>query len=141
MKLTASYTLTNARIGSFIPRTEADTDLTGKFLTNIPLHRGSVMLSVTSKHANFSISAHYTGDRWIRDDNGFDNIYLMSNTYEPYIIVSTKIWKTLGQFEISADTENLMNKIYINSKGYKSPGRMIVGKITYNINKKHNEEK
>jgi outer membrane receptor protein involved in Fe transport len=141
MRLKASYTLTHATIDSFIPRTGADTDLTGKFLTNIPLHRGSAMLSITSKPVNFSISAHYTGERWIRDDNGFDNIYLMSYTYEPYVIVSSKIWKTLGNFEISVDIDNLLNKIYINNKGYKSPGRMIVGKITYNIKKKYNEEK
>jgi iron complex outermembrane recepter protein len=133
IRLFANYSYLNAKIEKFIPNSEADTDLNGKFLTNIPMHTASAGIVFMSKILNLSISAKHTGKRWISDDNEVDNIYLMSDQYSAYTVLDAKLWKKFGKIETSFDVNNVFNVIYINSRGYKSPGRMLFLKLTYQI--------
>jgi outer membrane receptor protein involved in Fe transport len=141
VKIFGNYSFMNAQIGKFIPNTAADIDLTGKYLTNIPMHSSATGFVFMSKIFNVSLSAKYTGQRWIKDDNQTDNIYLMSDKYDAYNVVDAKIWRKWKNFETSFDMNNVFNVIYINSRGYKSPGRMFFFKISYSFTDNSKQKK
>jgi iron complex outermembrane receptor protein len=127
----ANYTYNHAIIKEFIPQTNADRNLSGKFLTDIPMHKFSFGTTCKTKYANVSLAGKYNGSRWINDDNSTDNVYLFSNKYPAYFLTDIKIWKSLKNITLSIDVENLFNVKYTNSKGYVSPGRFYMFKINY----------
>jgi iron complex outermembrane recepter protein len=141
LNIFCNYSYLNAQIGKYTPNTEADIDLTGKYLTNIPMHSSAAGFVFMSSIFNVSLSAKYTGQRWIRDDNQTDNIYLMSDKYDAYTVVDAKIWKQWKKIETSFDVNNMFNVIYINSRGYKSPGRMLFIKISYSFSDNSKQKK
>jgi iron complex outermembrane receptor protein len=136
-----NYTFNSASIRRFTPNSKADIDLTGKYLPNIPAHRFSFEGHCKNKIFNFSAKAEFQGKRYIKDDNTIDNIYLLTDMYPSAITVNTKFWKEFRAFVFSFEIDNLFNEIYINSKGYKSPGRMLFAKISYNFIINNNEKK
>lgn len=131
----ANYSVNRAQVGHYEVRTEADTDLTGKFLANIPMHKSSAGVFLKTKLFNFSVAGNFTGKRWVRDDNLVDNIYFMTDQYPSYFTVDVKLWKEFRNFEAGLNVDNLFNVLYTNSRGYRSPGRMMFLKLAYTINK------
>lgn len=111
----------------------AGVDLTGKYLTNIPDHKFSTGLSWTLKYINVSAMHSYYGTRWIQEDNGFDEIYLLTDRYPAYSITNFKIWKDIYNFTLSLTIDNMFNNIYTNSRGYKCPGRMFIFEVKYDF--------
>jgi iron complex outermembrane receptor protein len=140
LTLRGNYTLTKAVIGSFVPFTLADHDLTGKFLANIPIHRASFEARLIVERVHLSAVMRYTGSRWIRDDNGFDNIYLMADKFKPNWVLDVKATRSFGQMKASVEAQNLMNTVYINNRGYLSPGRMVFLKLEYDMTRKNSRE-
>jgi iron complex outermembrane receptor protein len=126
-----NYTFIRAAIAEYTKNSEADRDLKGKFLTNIPAHSWVAGGSLKTSVVNAAISGKFTGERWINEDNSFDNIYLNADRYKSYFSADVKIWRSIAAFECSLDVNNVFNVVYINSKGYKSPGRMVFLKLTY----------
>jgi len=131
-----NYTFNHSTVAGFEPNTAADRDLTGKFLPDIPMHQFSAGISLMTDYINISVAEKYVGTRWVRDDNLVDNVYLLTDKYPAYFITDVKLWRKFWQFECSIDFDNLFNIVYINSKGYKSPGRMVFGKLSYTFSKK-----
>jgi len=129
--LFGNYTFTMARILEFHPETAADADLTGKYLANLPMHRFSLGGRFNTRWVSLSATLRYTGHRWIRDDNATDQVYLLTDRYTPYTTTDLGLRKQFRAFTAGLDVENLFNIVYINSKGYKSPGRMIFIKLQY----------
>ena len=135
-----NYTFNHSTIGSFKPNTAADRDITGKFLPDIPMHQFSCGISVRTDYFNITIAEKYVGKRWVKDDNSIDNIYLLTDKYPSYFTTDIKLWQKVWQFDFSVDIDNLFNIVYINNKGFKSPGRMVFGKLSYTFsNKKKNK--
>ncbi len=132
-----NYSFTHALIGRFEPHSAADADLTGKFLTNVPAHKSAAGVVLAWNSAHFTATVKYTGRRWIRDDNQYDNIYLMSDQYDPAVTLDLGIRYALKQFDIIFDIENLLDHQYVNNRGYLSPGRMIFLKLSAHFNKKY----
>jgi iron complex outermembrane recepter protein len=131
----ANYTFNRAQILDFEPSTAADADLTGKYLANLPMHKFVLGGNFKTRWVRFSATLKYNGSRWIRDDNATDPIYLLTDRYRPYTTMDAAISKDLGSIRLSVEAEDIFNVIYINSKGYKSPGRMIFIKIQYQYKK------
>jgi outer membrane receptor protein involved in Fe transport len=129
-----NYTYNQSTIVDFKVNTPiADRDLNGKFLTNIPKHKFSYGINIKSKIADFSFAGKYTGTRWIKDDNSIDYAYMLTDQFPAYMIVDARLRKKFKNFDVSFDVDNLLNTIYINSKGYQSPGRMFFIKFIYNF--------
>jgi iron complex outermembrane receptor protein len=135
-----NYTFNHSTVSRFVPNTEADRDLTGKFLPDVPMHQFSTGISLRTDYINFSIAGKYTGTRWVKDDNTVDNIFMMTDRYPARFITDIKVWQNVGPVDFSIDIDNLFNIVYINSKGYKSPGRMVFGKISYTFNNKKSKK-
>lgn len=135
-QIKGNYTFNQSTITNYEPNSPADPDLTGKYLANLPSHRFTIGVNSETPWFNISVFGNYSGARWIRDDNAFDPIYLLAEKYKPYFSVNLKCWRSFGPVEASLDVDNATNVIYINSKGYKSPGRMLFLRVTYSIRKK-----
>lgn len=116
----------------------AGTDLTGKFLTDIPEHKFSGGMALFNKIVNLSVSANYTGARWIKEDNTPETVYFLSDKYPSYTTMDVKLWRSYKDFDFSLTVDNITNKIYTNSRGYKCPGRMIIFELKYNF--KYNKD-
>ena len=127
----ANYTYNHSVIKEFVPNSAADINLTGKFLTDIPMHKFASGAVFRNKIVNLSLSGKYVGSRWVKDDNTIDNVYLMSSKYPAYFIFDLKFWRTFGDVNVSVSVENLFNNVYVNNKGYKSPGIFYMCKINY----------
>lgn len=131
-----NYTFNHSTISDFEPNTAADRDLTGKFLPDVPMHQYSAGVSVLTDYINITVAGKYVGTRWVKDDNTVDNVFLMTDRYPARFITDIKLWQKIKQFDFSIDIDNLFNIVYINNKGYKSPGRMVFGKVSYTFSKK-----
>jgi outer membrane receptor protein involved in Fe transport len=127
-----NYTYTHPTIDRFVPESDADIDLSGKYLANIPFHRFAMSARGNTKWVNASLTARYTGSRYIRDDNQVDMIYLLKDRFDPSLTLDFKIYRTFNRFRVSIEIDNLTNQQYINNRGYKSPGRMIFLSVGYN---------
>jgi len=100
------------------------------------MHQFSAGIFFDCEYFNFSVIGKYTGARWIKDDNSVDKVYLLTDKYKPYFVTDMRLWKRIKWLEFSIDLDNVFNVIFINNKGYKSPGRMVFGKISYTFGKK-----
>jgi outer membrane receptor protein involved in Fe transport len=134
VNLFANYTYNQSVIKQFaVNPNGAGIDLTGKYLTNIPAHKFSSGFSWQNQYVNISSSIHYNGTRWIKDDNTNDDIYLLSDKYPDYYLVDVKLWKAFNRFTVSVTFDNVFDVIYTNSRGFKNPGRMIIGEFKYDF--------
>jgi outer membrane receptor protein involved in Fe transport len=135
MKVTTSYTFNQGVIKNFIPNSAADPDLTGKFLSNLPAHRIYLGVHFETKYVDLSTAYKFTGARWIRDDNGFDPVYMLAEKYKPYGTFDLLCKKRFSNLAVSMLIDNVFGIVYVNHKGYKSPGRMFIVKAAYQLNK------
>lgn len=134
LNLFANYTYNQSVIKQFTVNPDgAGIDLTGKYLTNIPVHKFSSGFSWQNKFVNISSSIHYNGTRWIKDDNTVDEIYLHTDKYPDYYLVDAKLWKTYKSFTASITFDNVFDVIYTNSRGFRNPGRMIIVELKYDF--------
>jgi iron complex outermembrane receptor protein len=135
----ANHTWNNSIITEFVVNQDgAGVDLFGKFLTDIPDHKISGGIAFYNKIINFSTSANYIGKRWIKDDNTIETSYYLTDKYPSYTTFDAKLWRSYKNFDFSLTIDNLFDKIYTNSKGYKCPGRMIIFELKYNL--KYNKD-
>lgn len=138
IRVFSNYTHNTSVISSFIVNTDgAGIDLSGKYLTDIPDHKAAGGVSFVNKIVNVSATFNYNGSRWIKDDNSFENVYFMNYKYPAYTTFDLRFWKSFYGFDASITFDNITDKIYTNSKGYKCPGRMIICELKYNFTSKN----
>jgi len=132
----ANYTYNQSVIKEFV-KTESgvDTDLSGKFLTDIPDHKYSFGANYKHKWISASISAKYTGTRWVNETNTIDYNYLRSAKYPAYTNYNFKIWKNIKELTLTFSIDNILNTIYTDSNGYRCPGRFMLFEAKYKFNK------
>lgn len=132
----ANYSWNIGKIADINAHALSYKDLTGKYLVDIPEHKYSAGFSFFHKWINISYTLKFTGSRWIRDDNEVDQIYLLTDKYPEYYMMDLRLWRKIGNFELSCEADNLGNVIYINSRGYKSHGRFFLIRLLYQFNLK-----
>jgi iron complex outermembrane receptor protein len=130
----ANYTRNFTRISDFIPQTAADPDLTGNHLTDVPDHQANAGVGWRNSFVDFYITGKYVGQRWINDRNIPDVTYLLAPQYPAYFNLDLKIQKQISpHWRLSLSLQNIFNEIHINSQGYKTPGRFVMGKLSWNL--------
>ncbi|MCF8296726.1 MAG: TonB-dependent receptor [Saprospiraceae bacterium] len=111
---------------------KVDEDLSNKYLTNIPVHKFVAGLFWKNKILNVGLSGKYIGSRWVNDLNEVDEEYLLTDKFPSYTIFNIKLQHELFKgFSMSVSINNIFDKIYVNNKLQRCPGRTITGQLTF----------
>lgn len=121
-----NYTLTQTEITEHrVKNLAVDSNLTGKQLTDIPLHKASAGINWYGKMAHVSLMAKYYGSRWINEFNTVDTEYFKTAQFVPYTVINLRAEKTfLKYYSASFQIENVLNTKFIDSRLDEAPGRM-----------------
>ncbi len=137
LSLFVNYGYNDAVILSYHKLTVTDTiDLSGKNLTDVPMHVASAGGNWMWHIVNISFTVRYNGSMWINDQNIMDDILLRSQ-YPDYTTFDLRLWKNLpGGLGMSLMAQNLFDVKYYDSKDAVGPGRMLTAQITYQFGKR-----
>lgn len=129
----ANYAYTHSSITEFeVVDPEVDFDLDGKFLANVPMHSASAGISWENRIVNANLLWKYKGQRYINDRNTTDIKYFNSATYPSYQTLNLRLWKPiLYGLSVALNLDNITNTLYLDSKGRKCPGRMIMFEVNW----------
>lgn len=134
LKAFLNYTRNFTAIAAFVPNSEADADLTGKHLTDVPDHQANAGFRFTHQWINTAITAKYLGKRWINDRNIPDVTYLLAPQYPGYFNLDVKLWRKIGRYwQVDLGIENIFDETHIDDRGQKTPGRFIMAGIGWNF--------
>jgi len=134
ISLFANWAYAHPTITRFVPANPAvDTNLTGKFLTDVPLHKVTAGMTCTNKIVNVNLLWKFVGPRWINDENGPDpDLKILK--YKSYNTFSLRAWHTFyKRMVLSVNVDNLFNVIFVDDRLQRSPGRMFTAEITCNF--------
>lgn len=121
-----SYAYNSATIDEYSANPEFNTDLEGKVLIEVPDHIGTLGLYFRSKIVDFSADVSYTGKQWYDDENTME--------IDDHTLVNVRLER--GFFDhltVSLSVENLFDVRYLDRKGYRAPGRFIIGSLKYSL--------
>jgi len=128
-----NYSYTHAQIsGHQINDAKVDSNLTGKYLTDIPNHKISAGFTWRNKIVNTSILFKFIGKTWINDLNVVDEEYLKTDRYPEYTTVNIRFDKRIFKIiTMGVSVENIFNKIFVTNDAQTCPGRMITGSLRF----------
>ncbi|MEI6764351.1 MAG: TonB-dependent receptor [Bacteroidota bacterium] len=126
IELYLAYTWNSAKIKDFTTDSISPSDLSGKILVESPEHIIFSGIYWSNRYISVSVNYKYRSKVWIDDEN------TLSMT--PRSQFDAKI---TGRFSrhltASVTTQNVLNKIFTDSKGLPGPGRIITTDITFNF--------
>jgi iron complex outermembrane receptor protein len=123
LRLMANYAHAHSEISQYEPVDEAaNSDLTGKYLVDVPAHMAAFTVTYTNRILNASLAGKYTGKRWVNDQNVYDEV-VGSDQYPAYTTVDVKLWKEFRNFYLNLTVQNIFDVKYYDSKGAVCPGR------------------
>ncbi len=131
LSLYANYSFAHSTISRFEATDSlVDKDLSGKFLTDVPMHKITAGITLKNKYCNANILWKYVGSRWINDENEPDPVLLISK-FPSYNTLGAKIWHTFfNHLTVALNAENIFDVRYIDDHLQVSPGRMITAEIS-----------
>lgn len=126
-----NYTLTDARIIRHnFQDARIDSNLAGKYLTDIPRHKVSGGVSWENRIINTSLLFKYYGETWINEWNTTETEYLFTDKFKGYLIFNINFEKRfMKRFSASLQIENIFDKKYINDNYQQCPGRMVFARL------------
>lgn len=130
LNLFGNYAFASSKITGYKPISVTDTNnLTGNFLTDVPMHSFALGAMLQYSIFNGGITGRYTGEMYVNDQNSYDDIVL-SDTYPAVFTIDLKISAKVLKFGfISISVQNILDKKIYESKGAVGPGRFIVFEI------------
>ncbi|MBU1720332.1 MAG: TonB-dependent receptor, partial [Bacteroidetes bacterium] len=122
--ITASMGMNYSEIKEFDTPEGYTTDLTGKFLNETPVIRAGAGIQYQHRRFSLFLTWEYTGEQWADEEN--------LTTIDPIMLFNGKISVPVrDRWKLSLDINNLLDKPFIDKKGYLSPGRFIYATIRY----------
>ncbi|HRX32236.1 MAG TPA: TonB-dependent receptor [Tenuifilaceae bacterium] len=127
LNIFGNYAYNSSKIDKYTPISENDpTDLTGKYLTDVPAHSFSLGALMQSKVVNFGVTCKYVGEMYVNDQNVYDDIVL-SDKYPATFTVDLKFsrdfFKTLSA---TFSIQNIFDEQIYDNKGAVGPGRFFL---------------
>ncbi|NLH57574.1 MAG: TonB-dependent receptor, partial [Rikenellaceae bacterium] len=117
----------------YTPIDPNDFDLTGKFLTDVPMHSFNAGGFVRTRFVNGSVTAKYVGKMYINDQNEYDD-WVLSNQLPAAFTVDLKLSKEfLKHFDVSLNIQNIFDKKIHESNLSVGPGRFIMVELKAKI--------
>jgi iron complex outermembrane receptor protein len=122
--LSANYSYNHSTIKEFDKPEDYKKDLTGKYLSEVPQHMAYAGIRWDNKIVNTTLSYNYIGSQWYDDEN--------TTLLDAYDLIDVQFSRMFGKhFYASLSIQNILNKAFIDRKGYLSPGRFITGEIKF----------
>jgi outer membrane receptor protein involved in Fe transport len=122
LSLFVNYTYNHSQIKDFDTTLFIAKDLTNKFLIDVPMHHIFSGILYKSKFFNFSLIYKYSSSSWSDDENTIK--------VAGYSLFDVKISKKiLNNFKASVTVENILDHLYLDSKGMLPPGRFIIASL------------
>ncbi len=124
ISLTACYTYTSSKIGSFVVDSNTTKDLTGKYLIDVPKNVFAAAFMWENRYVNVCLTGKFNDKEWIDDEN---TLYLDS-----YFNFDAKLQHTFyNKIGCALTVQNIFNKRLLDSKGLLSPGRIIMFELSF----------
>ncbi|MCK9373932.1 MAG: TonB-dependent receptor [Sulfuricurvum sp.] len=117
LRVSANYTYNQSKIKEY----KENRALEGKYLIEVPKHKGALSLMYTNPDfVDTKISARYIGDRYSNDANTAE--------YKSYTLFDVKLSKKLNKnVEASFSVDDLFDRSF--TEYYVSPGRVVFGSL------------
>ena len=134
LTLFVNWAFAHSVITKFTPANpEVDTNLTGKYLTDVPMNKVTAGITWKNKIISLNLLWKYVGSRWINDQNEPDPVLLISK-FPAYNTFNLRAWHTFfKKMTVALNIDNLFDVIYVDDRLQQSPGRMINGEITFSF--------
>ncbi len=126
LQFMANYSYNHSTIKDYDKPDYYDSDLTGKYLIEVPKHMALVGLGWKNKFFHATASYQYVGSQWYDDEN--------TVPIDAYDIIDLQLSKVIAnKLTLTLIIQNLLDNQYIDRKGYLSPGRFITGEVTFSL--------
>jgi len=110
--ITTNFNYAISKIDAF----EERPDLEGKYLTYVPKHSASMILTWKNRIVDLNLRGLYKGSQFVSDDN--------SQQIDKYLTFDMQLSKTIYEnFIISFDTQDIFDNRHMETNEYISPGR------------------
>lgn len=131
LSLFANYTYAYSRIRSYtVNNPLVDKDISGKFLTDVPMHKASAGVTWKNRIVSCNFIWKYVGSRWINDMNEPDPV-LMISKYPAYSTFGIRAWHLFfNRLKLAVNIDNVFDVRYVDDKLLRSPGRIISGEVS-----------
>jgi len=125
ISLTACYSYNYSIIGDYKTDASSTTDLTGKYLIEVPKNLVSGVFLWNNKIVNTTLTAKFIDKEWVDDENTVQ--------LDSYFDLDVKLQRLfLNKINAAVICQNLLNKRFVDSKGYLSPGRYLLVELSFN---------
>lgn len=128
-----SYAFASSKISGYKPLDPEDFNLTGKYLTDVPMHSFNAGAFLRSKIVNMGVTARYTGKMFINDQNVYDD-WVLSNQLPAAFTLDLRISREFfNHINLSLNVQNILDKKIYDSTMSVGPGRFITLEVKAKI--------
>ena len=133
LTLFGGYAFASSKISGYTPIDPDDFDLTGKYLTDVPMHSFSVGAFFRHRIVNVGLTSRYTGKMYINDQNTYDD-WVLSNQLPSKFTIDLKLSRELlNHVDISLNIQNILDQEVYESNLSVGPGRFIILEVKTKI--------
>ena len=120
------YAFASSKIADYQPLDPEAFDLTGKFLTDVPMHSFNAGAFLKNRIVNVGVTSQYTGKMYINDQNAYDD-WVLSNQLPAKFTIDVKLSREfLNHIDLSVNVQNILDKKIYESSMSVGPGRFII---------------
>lgn len=131
--LFGGYAFASSKIVGYKPLAEGDFDLTGRYLTDVPMHSFVAGTYIRTKFVNAGLTSRYTGKMFINDRNEYDD-WIEDEQLPSAFTMDLKLSKEIFRHVIlSLNIQNILDKKIYDSSLSVGPGRFIMLEIGVKI--------
>jgi iron complex outermembrane receptor protein len=129
LTLFGGYAFASSKITGYQPLADGDFDLTGKFLTDVPMHSFTAGAFVRTRYVDAGLTSRYTGKMYINDQNAYDD-WVLSNQLPATFTIDLKLSREFfNHVDVSLNIQNLLDKKIYESSLSVGPGRFIIMEV------------
>ena len=125
IRVKANYTYNHSQIKRFDLASYTGDDLTDNIISETPPHQAYLGIFYSSKIIDANLVTNYVSEMW-QDE-------LNTLKLESYTTIDLGLRKPFNKFSLSLDVQNILDLRFIDKKGGLSPGRFIIGKISFSL--------
>jgi iron complex outermembrane recepter protein len=126
LTILANYTCNSSKIAAFDTTGYFARDLSGKYLTDVPINQGFFGILYKYKKINTTLICKMRGSTWADDENTIKN-----DGYTYFNMNAAFHYKE--NIELKVTVENIFNSNHPDSKGLLSPGRFVTAAVSIEL--------